>query len=74
MFDSRIGYLSSQGGTETLLSHREVVAEALSDFKAKLPDESPKSVTALLVFADGRQEGSKYPNFMLASERWTYGL
>ena len=50
------------------------MTEALSDFKARLPDESPKSITALLVFVDGRQEGSKYPNFMLSSSRWSYGL
>ena len=74
MFDSRIGYLSSQGKREALLCYREVVAEALSDFKAKLPDESPKSIAALLVFADGRQEGSKYPNFMLSSNLRSYGL
>ena len=73
MFDSRVGYLSHEEGA-SLRRHREAVAEAWLDFKAKLPDESPPSITAHLVFVDGRQEGSRYPNFMLASERWTYGL
>ena len=58
----------------SLRRHREIVAETLSDFKAKLPDQSPLSITALLVFVDGREEGSPYPNFMLASERRSYGL
>lgn len=58
----------------SLRHQREIVAEACSDFKAKIPDQSPISVTALSVFVDGRQEGSKYPNFMLASERHGYGL
>ena len=73
MFDSRISHLPHEENV-SLRRHREVVAEALSDFKTKLPDQSPLSVTALLAFADGREEGSPYPNFMLASERWSYGL
>ena len=73
MFDSRIGYLPHEEST-LLRRHQETVKEAWSDFETKLPDESPPPITALLVFVDGRQEGSNYPNFMLASERWTYGL
>lgn len=73
VFSSRIDYLSYEESSP-LRHHREVVEKAWSDFKAKLPNESPLSITALLTFVDGRQEGSNYPNFMLASERWTYGL
>ena len=73
MFDSRISCLSYEENT-SLRHHREIVAKAYSDFRARLPDESPLSITALLVFVDGREEGSTYPNFLLASERWGYGL
>ena len=73
MFDSRIGDLPHEGD-DSLRRHRKVVAEAWSDLKVKLPDQSPLAITALLVFVDGRREESRYPNFMLASERRSYGL
>lgn len=74
MFDLRLSDRSHEEN-KSLRRHREVVAEAWTDFNAKLPDhQSPLSITARLVFVDGRQEGSKYPNFMLASEVQNYGL
>jgi hypothetical protein len=73
VYDSRICCLSQEEGA-SLQHHREIVEEARLDMKTKLPNESPKSITASLVFVDGRQEGSNYPNFMLASERTSYGL
>ncbi|KAF9643250.1 hypothetical protein BDM02DRAFT_3123697 [Thelephora ganbajun] len=72
-FDSRIDYLSHEEGA-SLRRHREIVAKAWSDFKARLPEETPPTLTTLLVFTDGRERESRYPNFMLASERWYYGL
>ena len=73
VFDSRISQLSYDESA-SLRHHRGMVAEAWSDFEARLPGQSPLSITTLLVFVDGRQEGSMHPNFMLASERRSYGL
>ena len=73
MLDSRIGHLSDKENA-SLRRHRDIVAEALSVFKAKLPDQSPLPAAALLAFVDGRQHGSQYPNFMLDSERQSFGL
>jgi len=68
VFDSRISFLSQEEGTH-LRRYREIVAEALSDIEARLPGPSPPLLSKNSVLADGRDGGSKYPNFMLASER-----
>ena len=44
------------------------------DIEAKLPNLFPSVLSTQLVFFDGREEGSRYPNFMLVSERESYGL
>ena len=73
MFDLRIGYLSREESASLRLC-RKIVADALSDFKVRLPEQPPLALTAHLAFADGREEGSKHPNLMLASERQSHGL
>ena len=73
VFDSRISCLSREESAPLRL-RRQIVVEALSDFNDRLPGESPPTLSTLLAFADGREKGSKYPNFMLASERCAYGL
>ena len=73
VFDSRIGSLSHEEGAPLRFSRR-IVAEAWSDIKSRLPGLYPSALPTLLAFADGRQPGSGYPNFMLASERVAYGL
>ena len=73
VLESRIGHLLDKENPP-LRRHQDIVAEALSDFKAKVPDQPPLPASALLVFVDGRQHGSQYPNFMLDSERQTFGL
>ena len=72
-FDSRIGYLSHEENS-SLQWCRKTVAEALSDIDTRLPAPTPPALSTSLVFFDGRDEGSKYPNFMLASEREYHGL
>jgi len=72
-FNSRIGYLSHEMSA-SLRRSRKIVAEAWSDIEARLPAPSPPPLSANLVFFDGRDGGSKYPNFMLASEREYHGL
>jgi hypothetical protein len=73
VFDSRIAWLPPEESAP-LRRHRKTVAEAWSDCKAKLLDDSPLLITSQLAFVDGREEGSRYPNFMLASVRSDYGL
>ena len=51
-----------------------VVAEACSDIVARLPGPAPPPLSANSVFVDGRDMGSRYPNFMLSSERVSYGI
>jgi hypothetical protein len=72
VFDSRIPWVSPEESA-SLRRHRKTVAEAWADSKAKLQD-SPLLITAQSAFVDGREEGSRYPNFMLASVRSDYGL
>jgi hypothetical protein len=72
-FDSRIASLSHEEGV-SLQSCRQIVADAWLDIRTKLPEPSPSALAKLLTFADGREQGSSYPNFMLASERMEYGL
>ena len=52
MFDSRISYLS-QEESASLRSGRKIVAEAWSDIKSRLPEESPSTLVALIVLVDG---------------------
>ena len=68
VFDSRVGYLSHEEGA-SLRRFRGIVVQAWSDIDAGLPDPFPPPLSANLLFFDGRDEGSKYPNFMLFSER-----
>ena len=72
-FDSRIGYLPHEESA-SLRYCRGVVAEAHSDIVARLPGPTPPALSANSVFADGRDVGSRYPNFMLSSERVSYGI
>jgi len=72
-FDSRIGSLP-YGESASLRYFRNIVADAWSDFEAGLPENSPSQLSVSLTFIDGREAGSKYSNFMLASERATYGI
>jgi len=72
-FDSHIWHLSHEQSASLRL-RRQVVAEAWSDFKARQPAGSPPALTARSVYIDGREEVSRYPNFMLSSERYTYGI
>ena len=72
-FDSRVDYLLDEESVP-LRRCREIVAEALSDIKIRLPGPTPPPLSANLVFFDGRDERSKYPNFMVSSERLSYGL
>jgi hypothetical protein len=53
---------------------RQIVAEAWLDIKIRLPKPSPSKVAELIITFDGREEGSEHPNFMLASERYSYGI
>ena len=62
-FESRINDLPLEEGA-SLRDFREIVAAMLTDLEARLPDEYPPKLAALLAFEDGREEGSKYPNFL----------
>ena len=78
-FDSRIDYLSGEESEESeenvsLRRCREIVVEASSDIEARLPGPTPPPLSTNLVYFDGRDEGSKYPNFMVSSERVSHGL
>jgi hypothetical protein len=66
VFDSRIDDPSLEEGS--LRDCREIVAGALADFEARIPDRYPPTLSALLAFEDGREEGSKYPNFISTTE------
>ena len=73
MLDSRISYLSREE-SGSLRRSQKIVAEAWSDIGSRLPEQTPLTLTALLVFVDGREPGSKYPNFLLPSEKLIWGL
>jgi hypothetical protein len=64
VFDSRIKDLLFEEDA-SLRDCREIVAGMLADLEARLPDEYPPKLTVLLAFEDGREEGSKHPNFIL---------
>jgi hypothetical protein len=36
----------------------------LADLEARLPDQYPPQLSALLAYQDGREEGSSQPNFL----------
>jgi hypothetical protein len=40
----------------------------LADLEARLPDRYPPQLSALLAFEDGREEGSRQPNFLSPAE------
>ena len=73
VFDARIACLPCEESSQ-LRFCRQIVAEAWLDIKIRLPRPSPSKVAELITSFDGREEGSEYPNFMLASERYSYGL
>ena len=63
VFDSRIDDpLLGEGAS--LRDYREIVAGMSADIDTRLPDEYPTTLSVLLPFEDGREEGSKYPNFL----------
>ena len=72
-FDSRIGCLLHEESA-SLRYCREIVAAALADIEAKLPNPTPSVLSAQMMFLDGREEGSGYPNFLMVSEKDGYGL
>ena len=57
-----------------MLRCRQVVVEALSDMEARFPGPSPPVLSAKVLFFDGREGESMYPNLMLASEQVRCGL
>ena len=73
MFNARIARLPLEESTHLRFCH-QIVAAAWLDLASKLPEPAPSKTDELIVFSDGREEGSRYPNFMSASERYTYGL
>ena len=62
-FDTRINDLPLEEGA-SLRDCREIVAGMLVDLEARLPDQYPPKLAALLAFEDGREEGSRHPNFL----------
>jgi hypothetical protein len=67
VFDSRINNSSLEKGA-SLWDSREIVAGMLADLEARLPDRYPPKLSALLAFEDGREEGSRHPNFLSPME------
>jgi hypothetical protein len=63
VFDSRIDDPLLREGA-SLRDYREIVAGMSADIDARLPGEYPPTLSVLLPFEDGREEGSKYPNFL----------
>ena len=67
VFDSRINDPSLENAAP-LRDYREIVAGMLADLEARLPDEYPPTLSVLLAFEDGREEGSRYPNLLSPAE------
>lgn len=73
VFDARLATASLEHGTR--LGHqRDAVADAYSDFEAKLPEARIPVLILRALLEDGRTEGSQYPNLMVPGEREQYGI
>ena len=65
VFDSRINDPSLEEDA-SLRDCREIVTGMLTDLEARFPDQYPPTLTVLLAFEDGPEEGSGHPNFIWA--------
>ena len=71
--DARIG-LRCHAESEPLRHWRGVIGKAYADFQTNFSGYEPTTLASLVPLADGRTEGSSYPNLILHTERARYGL
>ena len=73
IIDARIG-LSSDIESGSLRRWRKVIEKAYVDLQVGLLAYGPSLFALLVMEADGRTEGSSFPNFLAWAERERYGL
>jgi len=73
VFDARLVTIPPERGTK-LRYWRETVAEAYSDFTAKIPEAKLQTLALRALWLDGRTEESRYPNLMIPEVGQQYGL
>jgi len=71
--DARIG-LRRHAESGSLQHWRGVIGKTYADFQANFSGYEPTTLASLVLLADGRTEGSSYPNLILHTERARYGL
>lgn len=64
----------SHADSESLRHWRVVIWKAYADLQTNSSGYGPNSLVSSVLSADGRMEGSRYPNLLLADERERYGL
>jgi len=71
--DARLG-LCSDAGNGLLRHWKMIIEKASADFRENFPGFEPPLFASLVMAADGRSEGSNFPNLIAPEERERYGL